>query len=51
MTKPANTVLSFPSRVQLVQAEINKRVSDAKTQRDALRARLWCRWLNREVLS
>ena len=44
--------LPFVDRLQLVSDEITKRVNLAKpTAKPALQARLWCVWLNREVLS
>ena len=44
--------LPFAQRLALVRAAIRERVSRVSVeQQAALRARLWCLWLNREVLA
>ena len=44
--------LPFAQRLALVQACIRDRVSEVQPREQAaLRARLWCLWLSREVLS
>jgi len=49
----ANTkILPFVERVDLVQREISKRLTNTLAkQKPALQACLWTRWLSREVLS
>jgi len=43
--------LPFAQRLALVKACIRERVSEVKpTEQAALRSRLWCGWLSREVL-
>ena len=51
--KQANTkILPFVERVELVGVEVSTRLAKCKPkQREALRARLWCVWLRREVIS
>lgn len=51
--KQANTkILPFAERVRLVSAQVSKRLDNVNPkQREALKARLWCAWLRREVLS
>ena len=44
-------ILPFNQRVQAVAVEVSKRIATAPTkQREAVKARLWCNWLAKEVL-
>ena len=51
MSAPANTkILAFNQRVEVVAGEVAKRLaSTAPKHRAATTARLWCKWLAREV--
>lgn len=43
-------VIPFNQRLELVALEINKRLSKVShNKKPAIRARLWCKWLAREV--
>ena len=43
--------LAFEQRLKLVQAEIRTRAkAQPAKQQNAIRARLWCRWINQNIL-
>jgi len=53
MSAPANTqIMPFEQRVQHVAQEVSKRLKQRQpSNKNALRARLWCQWLRKEVLA